>query len=92
MGALFIAGLTTFVMGISAGWATDLEVIQTGVTSPTLIDVRTEKEFDAGALNGALNHPFRGYPIPFSSPVSLWMTRSLFTAEADDALRKLKRD
>ena len=62
MGALFIAGLTTFVMGISAGWATDLEVIQTGVRSTTLIDVRTEKEFGAGALNGALNHPLQGLP------------------------------
>ena len=62
MGALFIAGLTTFLIGIGAGWATDLEVIQPGVTSPTLIDVRTEKEFDAGALNGALNHPLQGLP------------------------------
>jgi len=62
MGALFIAGLTTFLMGISAVWATDLEVIQAGVTSLTLIDVRTEKEFGAGALNGALNHPLQGLP------------------------------
>lgn len=62
MGALFIAGLTAFLMGISAVWAADLEVIQAGVTSPRLIDVRTEKEFDAGALNGALNHPLQGLP------------------------------
>ena len=62
MGALFIAGLTAFLMGISAVWAADLEVIQAGVTSPRLIDVRTEKEFGAGALNGALNHPLQGLP------------------------------
>ena len=62
MSALLRAGLTTFLMGISAVWAADLEVIQAGATSPRLIDVRTEKEFGAGALNGALNHPLKGLP------------------------------
>ena len=61
-GALLRAGLTALLMGISAVWAADLEVIQAGVTSPRLIDVRTEKEFGAGALNGALNHPLQGLP------------------------------
>ena len=66
LSALFMALVTTlfsiFWGGINAAWANDLEVIQNGLGSAVIIDVRTEREFYSGALNQALNHPVQGLP------------------------------
>lgn len=66
LSALFIALLTilfsVFSGGASSTWANDLEVIQDRLGSAVIIDVRTAREFDSGALNQALNYPVQGLP------------------------------
>ena len=61
-GAFFIALISTLTAGISTAWANDLEIIREGLSSPVIIDVRTEREFVGGALDGAVNHPVQGLP------------------------------
>ena len=48
-------------LGVST-WANDLEIIREGLSSPVIVDVRTEREFGGGALDGAVNHPVQGLP------------------------------
>lgn len=60
--ALFAALMFTQTFGASAAWANDLAVIRKGLSSAAIVDVRTEREFSGGALDGALNHPLQGLP------------------------------
>ena len=62
MGAFFIALVSALTLGISTASANDLEIIREGLSSPIIVDVRTEREFDGGALDGAVNHPVQGLP------------------------------
>ena len=61
-GAFFIALILTLTLGVSGAWANDLEIIREGLSSPVIVDVRTEREFGGGALDGAVNHPVKGLP------------------------------
>ena len=61
-GAFFMALISTLTLGVSTAWANDLEIIREGLSSPVIVDVRTEREFGGGALHGALNHPVQGLP------------------------------
>ncbi len=60
--AFFVVLVSTLTFGISATSANDLEIIRNGLSSPIVVDVRTEHEFEEGALDGALNHPLQGLP------------------------------
>lgn len=62
LGAFFVAFISTLTLGISTAWAKDLEIIREGLSSPVIVDVRTEREFGGGALDGAVNHPVQGLP------------------------------
>jgi rhodanese-related sulfurtransferase len=62
VGAFFIALVSALTLGISTALANDLEVIREGLSSPIIVDVRTEREFEGGALDGAVNHPVQGLP------------------------------
>ena len=62
LGAFFVALISTLTLGISTAWANDLEIIREGLSSPVIVDVRTEREFGGGALDGAVNHPVQGLP------------------------------
>ena len=61
-GAFFIALISTLTLGVSNTRANDLEIIREGLSSPVIVDVRTEREFGGGALDGAVNHPVQGLP------------------------------
>ena len=62
LGAFFVALISTLTLGISTASANDLEIIREGLSSPVIVDVRTEREFGGGALDGAVNHPVQGLP------------------------------
>ena len=62
LGAFFVALISTLTLGVSTAWANDLEIIREGLSSPVIVDVRTEREFGGGALDGAVNHPVQGLP------------------------------
>lgn len=62
LGAFFVALISTLTLGISTARANDLEIIREGLSSPVIVDVRTEREFGGGALDGAVNHPVQGLP------------------------------
>ena len=62
IGAFFVALISTLTLGVSTAWANDLEIIRKGLSSPVIVDVRTEREFSGGALDGAVNHPVQGLP------------------------------
>lgn len=62
IGALFVALAAVLSMSATPTLANDLEIIREGLSSPVIIDVRTEREYASGALEGALNHPVQGLP------------------------------
>ena len=62
LGAFFVALISTPTLGVSNAWANDLDIIREGLSSPVIVDVRTEREFGGGALDGAVNHPVQGLP------------------------------
>ena len=62
LGAFFVGLISTLTLGVSTAWANDLEIIREGLSSPVMVDVRTEREFGGGALDGAVNHPVQGLP------------------------------
>ena len=62
LGAFFVALVSTLTFGVNNAWANDLEIIREGLSSPVIVDVRTEREFGGGALDGAVNHPVQGLP------------------------------
>ena len=62
IGALFVALAAVLSMSAAPTLANDLEIIREGLSSPVIVDVRTEQEYASGALEGALNHPVQGLP------------------------------
>ena len=62
LGAFFVALISTLTFSVNNAWANDLEIIREGLSSPVIVDVRTEREFGGGALDGAVNHPVQGLP------------------------------
>jgi len=62
IGALFVALAAVLSMSATPTLANDLEIIREGLSSPVIIDVRTEREYASGGLEGALNHPVQGLP------------------------------
>ena len=52
------------VIGVSApAFATnDLATIQSNISSPIIIDVRSPQEFATGSIEGAVNLPLKGLP------------------------------
>ena len=62
IGALFVALAAVLSMSATPTLANDLEIIREGLSSPVIVDVRTEQEYASGALEGALNHPVQGLP------------------------------
>ena len=62
LGAFFVALISTLTFGVNNAWANDLEIIREGLSTPVIVDVRTEREFGGGALDGAVNHPVQGLP------------------------------
>ena len=62
IGALFVALVSVLSMSATPILANDLEIIREGLSSPVIIDVRTEQEYASGALESALNHPVQGLP------------------------------
>ena len=52
------------VIGVSAAAfaANDLATIQSNISSPVIIDVRSPQEFATGSIEGAVNLPLKGLP------------------------------
>ena len=52
------------VIGVSAASfaANDLATIQSNISSPVIIDVRSPQEFATGSIEGAVNLPLKGLP------------------------------
>ena len=59
---VILSALLFFTGSLSTQAANDLVEIQQGLGSPIIIDVRSEREYASGAIEGALNHPLHGLP------------------------------
>jgi phage shock protein E len=57
-----LSALVFVTSSLSTQAANDLIEIKRGLNSPVVIDVRSEAEYAAGAIDGALNHPVQGLP------------------------------
>jgi phage shock protein E len=57
-----LGALIFFTSSLSTQAANDLIEIKRGLNSPVVIDVRSEAEYAAGAIDGALNLPVQGLP------------------------------
>lgn len=57
-----LSALVFVISSLSTQAANDLIEIKRGLNSPVVIDVRSEAEYAAGAIDGALNHPVQGLP------------------------------
>ena len=57
-----LGALIFFTASLSTQAANDLIEIKRGLNSPVVIDVRSEAEYAAGAIGGALNLPVQGLP------------------------------
>ena len=57
-----LSALVFVTSSLSTQAANDLIEIKRGLNSPVVIDVRSEAEYAAGAIDGALSHPVQGLP------------------------------
>ena len=57
-----LSGLLVIVVSALALAANDLATIQSNVSAPVIIDVRTPQEFATGSIEGAVNLPLKGLP------------------------------
>ena len=57
-----LSGLLVIVVSALALAANDLATIQSNVSAPVIIDVRTPREFATGSIEGAVNLPLKGLP------------------------------
>ena len=55
-----LSGLLVIVVSALALAANDLATIQSNVSAPVIIDVRTPQEFATGSIEGAVNLPLKG--------------------------------
>ena len=63
---LMIRALLSALLFLAPSLAThaadDMAEIRRGLDSPVIVDVRSEREYASGAIEGALNHPLQGLP------------------------------
>ena len=63
---LMIRALLSALLFLAPSLAThaadDIAEIRRGLDSPVIVDVRSEREYASGAIEGALNHPLQGLP------------------------------
>ncbi|MDC0973852.1 rhodanese-like domain-containing protein [Luminiphilus sp.] len=57
-----LSGLLVIVGSTLALAANDLATIQSNISAPVIIDVRTPQEFATGSIEGAVNLPLKGLP------------------------------
>ena len=57
-----LSGLLVIVVSALALAANDLATIQSNISAPVIIDVRTPQEFATGSIEGAVNLPLKGLP------------------------------
>ena len=57
-----LSGPLVIVVSALALAANDLATIQSNISSPVIIDVRTPQEFATGSIEGAVNLPLKGLP------------------------------
>ncbi|HCJ38677.1 MAG TPA: rhodanese-like domain-containing protein [Halieaceae bacterium] len=57
-----LSGLLVIVVSAPAFAANDLATIQSNISSPVIIDVRSPQEFATGSIEGAVNLPLKGLP------------------------------
>ena len=57
-----LSGLLVIVVSAQAFAANDLATIQSNISSPVIIDVRSPQEFATGSIEGAVNLPLKGLP------------------------------
>ena len=57
-----LSGLLVIGVSAAALAANDLATIQSNISSPIIIDVRSPQEFATGSIEGAVNLPLKGLP------------------------------
>ena len=57
-----LSGLLVIAVSALALAANDLATIQSNISAPVIIDVRTPQEFATGSIEGAVNLPLTGLP------------------------------
>ena len=57
-----LSGLLVIAVSALALAANDLATIQSNISVPVIIDVRTPQEFATGSIEGAVNLPLKGLP------------------------------
>ena len=57
-----LSGLLVIGVSAAAFAADDLATIQSNISSPIIIDVRSPQEFATGSIEGAVNLPLKGLP------------------------------
>ena len=57
-----LSGLLVIGVSAAALAANDLATIQSNISSPVIIDVRSSQEFATGSIEGAVNLPLKGLP------------------------------
>lgn len=57
-----LSGLLVIGVSAAAFAADDLATIQSNISSPVIIDVRSPQEFATGSIEGAVNLPLKGLP------------------------------
>ena len=57
-----LSGLLVIAVSALALAANDLATIQSNISAPVIIDVRTPQEFATGSIEGAVNLPLKGLP------------------------------
>ena len=57
-----LSGPLVIVVSALALAANDLATIQSNISGPVIIDVRTPQEFATGSIEGAVNLPLKGLP------------------------------
>ena len=57
-----LGGLLVIGVSAPAFAANDLATIQSNISSPVIIDVRSPQEFATGSIEGAVNLPLKGLP------------------------------
>ena len=57
-----LSGLLVIGVSAQAFAANDLATIQSNISSPIIIDVRSPQEFATGSIEGAVNLPLKGLP------------------------------